>query len=289
MKYFMHLRKFTTVSVTGPACWLNCRFCKGKYLAGMTDISRNTERVLKELYEAGVKGILVSGGFTREGYLPINGFVDALREAKRRYGFIYNIHLGLQRDRSLLESLRGVIDVVDYEFTLSNYIIKYVRNLKYDGEVYIDALERMLEAGLHVVPHLYLWHPGFEREVFREELRALSDLGLREATLLVYIPESRDIIIPRGEVLLENLREARRVFHGELYLGCMRPYEVKKEIDKQAVEEGLVERIANPHHELLTNRGRSEVYDACCSLPEHLLSDFRMQTNHLPEHSRTRY
>lgn len=274
MKYFLHIEKFTSVSITGSACWLNCRFCRGKYLRHMTHLSRDRAgEILRGLYESGVRGILVSGGFTREGYLPIEGFIDVLRDARRKYGFIYNAHLGLQRDRSTLEALRGIIDVVDYEFTLSNYIAKYVRGLPVNVEAYLESLKLMSDAGLHVVPHLYLWHPGFSKEVFRREVKAVEDLGLNEVTLLVYIPEPGEATTPQAGTVLENLREARRLFNGKMYLGCMRPHYIKRELDTAAVDEGLVDRIANPYHPLLDDS--SEIYDACCSLPENLLQGFK--------------
>ncbi|MCY0867662.1 MAG: radical SAM protein [Desulfurococcus sp.] len=276
MKYFIHAVKFTSVSITGSACWLNCRFCRGRYLRHMTPLPR--ERVLEvlgELYEQGVRGVLVSGGFTRSGVLPVEEFIESLREAKRRYGFVFNIHPGLQRSREVLGRLREVVDVVDYEFTLSDYIAKYIRGLPFNTSVYSEVLELMVEEGLHVVPHLYLWHPGFTIEVFKKELKTVEDYGLEEATLLVYIPESKLVGEPPASILVENLREARRVFNGRLYLGCMRPHGVKRELDTVAVREGLVERVANPHPSLLNED--SELYDACCSIPGHLLENFRVK------------
>ncbi|AFL66089.1 radical SAM protein [Desulfurococcus amylolyticus] len=276
MKYFMHLRKFTTISITGPACMLNCRFCRGRYLKNMVDLSKGDPgKTLRELFESGVRGILISGGFTREGRLPIEGYVDYLMDGKRKYGFIYNAHLGLQKDIELLNSLKRLIDVVDFEFTLSNYIIKYIRGLNLSGDSYIETLNKMIEAGLHVVPHLYLWHPGFTRDIFTREIKVIEEHGLREITLLVYIPESRNMALPSTSTLINNLRYARKVFGGKIYLGCMRPYQVKNNLDRVAVEEELVERIANPVHELISDN--SELYDACCSLPEHLLSGFKLE------------
>lgn len=232
---------------------------------------------LRELYCNGVMGILISGGFTREGTLPVGEYVDALQEAKKNYGFVFNAHLGLQRDRNLLTHLRDVIDVVDYEFTLSSYIINYVRGLKDTYEAYIKSLDIMLDVGLHVVPHVYIWHPDFSLDILRKELLIIKDRGLREVTLLTYIPEERNIALPRPESLIEAVRFIRENYDGKLYLGCMRPAKLKPELDRSIIAEGLVERVANPYPGVLEGLRLKELYDACCSIPEMFLSRFMLQ------------
>lgn len=282
MKYFVHYKKFVVVSLTGYSCWLNCKFCRGKYLRNMLPFSQDTafDR-FRILFEKGVRGILLSGGFTTEGFLPIRGYLEQLKNAKKEYGFVYNAHLGLLQDKDLLSSLSEVIDVVDFEFTTSSFIINYIRNLKFSYNVYIKSLELMLDAGLHVVPHVYLWHPRSNAEVLRREFSILQDHGIEEVTLLVYIPMNKNITKSiRTEKLLEMLRMIKGKYDAKLYLGCMRPKEIKPDFDKYVVSEGLVERIANPSFDIVREREAYygvEIYDACCSIPEGLLNTFKFE------------
>ncbi|MEM1911045.1 MAG: radical SAM protein, partial [Sulfolobales archaeon] len=46
-------------------------------------------------YNNGVRGFLISGGFNRDGYLPIGReFIDYLKEFKRRNQVFLSVHLG---------------------------------------------------------------------------------------------------------------------------------------------------------------------------------------------------
>jgi len=55
----------------------------------------------------------------------------------------------------------------------------------------------------------------------------------------------------------------------------MRPYTVKRFLDRVAVEEQLVDRIANPYQPVVREYSEKMLfYDACCSLPEHVLDRF---------------
>ena len=61
---------------------------------------------------------------------------------------------------------------------------------------------------------------------------------------------------------------------GRVSLGCMRPFSIKGVLDREAISNGLVERIANPSPEVV-REFKLELYDACCSLPEEVLEGFR--------------
>ena len=276
VKAFRMARRFVVVSLTGGYCELNCSHCRARFIRSMLPApGPRLPRVLAALHRRGVRGVLLSGGWTREGVLPVEPYLDALREAKEKLGLVFNIHLGLETRRDVLEALRGVVDLVDYEFTLSTWMVRAVRGLPFGPGRYVEALEAMLEAGLNVVPHVFLWHPGSSPELLRRELKLLDDYGLEAVNLLVYIPPSGGLPREATERLPDLLREARALWPRRLYLGCMRPREARATLDPVAVSEGLVERIANPS---LTAMRRyadiMEFYDACCSVPEELLGLF---------------
>jgi len=265
--YFTPRYKYKPISLTGPWCALNCKFCGGKYLVNMIHVTPgNFEKTVRDLYSSGVRGLLLSGGFTRDGVLPIEPYIGEIRAVKEKLELTVSAHLGLITSRDLLSSLRGLVDVVDYEFTLSSFIANYVRGLSFSVERYLETLTRITEY-LHVVPHIYVWHPEITTETLQEELRSIGDLGLNEVTLLVYIDPSVNYKPSKlAEKTLRNVEYARTIFPGKLYMGCMRPGRIKPLVDPVLVERGLVERIANPYYKVLAEYP-SEVYDACCSIP----------------------
>ena len=276
IKAFRMARRFAVVSLTGGYCELNCSHCRARYIRSMLPApGPRLPRLLEALHRRGARGVLLSGGWTREGVLPVEPYLDALREAKRRLGLVFNIHLGLETRREILEALSGIVDLVDYEFTLSDWMVRGVRRLPFGPRRYIEALEAMLEAGLNVVPHVFLWHPGSSPELLKRELRLLDDHGLEAVNLLVYIPPSGGLPRAVEERLPQLLRTARSLWPRRLYLGCMRPREARRTLDPVAVGEGLVERIANPSLAAVRLYGdKMEFYDACCSVPDELLGLF---------------
>jgi uncharacterized radical SAM superfamily protein len=268
ISYFTPRDRYKTISLTGNWCALNCRFCGRKYLENMIHVNpENFTHVAEELYKWGVRGLLLSGGFRQDGTLPIEPYLEKIRVVKEKLGLFISAHLGLITNKDLLIDLKEVIDVVDYEFTLSPFIVNEVRGLKFTPSRYVEALSRILDAGLHVVPHVFAWHPGLSRELLRKELETLGDHGVGEVTLLVYIdPAMRDYSVKLAEIVLNNIEYIRGIYHGKLYLGCMRPGYIKPLIDPLITEKKLVERIANPHYKVLREHP-GEVYDACCSIP----------------------
>lgn len=278
----MPRRMYKPVSITGTWCALNCKFCGGKYLENMVHVNpANFTQVVHELHSSRVKGLLLSGGFRHDVTLPIEPYIEKIREVKRRLGLVISIHPGLVESRQLVADLRGVVDAVDYEFTTSKYIINDVRGLAIDPEAYVRSLSVMVNEGLHVVPHVFAWHPRIIREELSEELRVIEDMGLKEMTLLVFI--TRELNVNEEHVVrkvLELTEYVRTRYPGKVYMGCMRPAWLKPALDRVLIENGLVDRIANPYHKLLGECGSVEVYDSCCSIPERLLGIFQSGLAH---------
>lgn len=266
--YFTPRYRYVPLSLTGSWCALGCKFCKGRYLVNMLHVTPSSfVDAMRELYASGVRGVLLSGGFRRDAMLPIEPYVDKLGLVRSECGIFISAHLGLVTDRDLLLSLRELIDVVDYEFTLSQFIINYVRGLAFGAGRYVEALTRIIECGLRVVPHIYVWHPEISVDALREELKTVGELGINEVTLLVYMDPSTVYEPTKLARTVESYVElAANVFPGKLYMGCMRPSYIKPLLDPLLVERELVERIANPHYSVLREHP-GEVYDACCSIP----------------------
>ena len=270
---------YKTISLTGSWCALNCTFCQRKYLENMIHVTPSTAgRILHELYEIGVRGLLLSGGFRPDATLPIEPYVEVLREAKKKYGFVINAHLGLVTNKSLLGELRDIIDVVDYEFTLSKFIIKDVRRLHISPTKYVESLELIVDAGLHIVPHVFAWHPKIDVESAMKELEVIKNLDIPEITLLIYIDNTykaiSDTILAKSMQIIELIRAK---YDGKVYMGCMRPNWLKPFLDYLLVEKAIVDRIANPHHKVRSTSSKYSIYDACCSIPERFVELFKIR------------
>ncbi len=278
VKGFIHKEKFVAISVTGTWCELQCKHCRASFLRGMISAPSGEKLwdILSKLYARGVRGALISGGFTKNGVLPLkDDLVEVLVNAKRRYGFIFNIHPGLIQDRNSALTLKEFADVIDFEFTLSSYIVQEVRGLSYEPLVYVKSIELLVDVGLDVVPHIFLWHPCQSDEMLIKELHIVRNLGIDRITLLVLIPKYLEATLPSIDKLLRAVEKIRKVFDGEIYLGCMRPQVLKRKLDVELVLRGLIDRIANPSPIVMNHI--SEVYDACCSLPADLLNVFKIR------------
>ncbi len=266
--FFTPRHRYEPISLTGTWCALNCRFCNRRFIENMIHATpQSFVDLITELYINGVRGVLLSGGFRSDGTLPIEPYIEPLRHVRGKFNMILSAHLGLITSREILEELKDLIDIVDYEFTLSTYILSNVRMLRCPSSTYLDALKQMLESGLHVVPHVFAWHPELDVELFKQELRTLADLGIEEITLLVYIePTIREKAERIAKAVIRNVELARSSFPGRLYMGCMRPGYVKPLVDPLLIERELVERIANPFYKVVAEHP-SDTYDACCSIP----------------------
>ncbi|MEM4717399.1 MAG: radical SAM protein [Desulfurococcaceae archaeon] len=279
MKIFTPRWSYQAISITGDWCALNCSYCKGRYLRGMIPVDvRNISDTLIEMWKNGVKGVLISGGFNKDGRLPIEPYLDGLHEIKRKTDLFISMHSGLIRDKDLLIHLSKVINLVDYEYLWSMEMIQFVKNLKATREIFKESFELAREVGLDIVPHIYAWHPWVSREELRDEIEYFNSVGLERVILLVYIPLRPEREGIESKNVLDNVRYIRERFHGEVYMGCMRPWFIKRSIDKALMEENLVDRIVNPYPELLRDKPKG-VYDACCSIPRDMLVRFLIRND----------
>ncbi len=65
--------RFLAISVTGTACALQCDHCKTRVLQGMPTVSREVGLfdLASRLATRGTEGILVSGGSSKAGEVPL--------------------------------------------------------------------------------------------------------------------------------------------------------------------------------------------------------------------------
>ena len=282
LKAFFPGEMYASISITGARCWLNCKYCMGRYLEFMEHATTPGElrSLARRLWRRGVRGVLISGGYTRDGKLPIKPFLPAIEYIKRELGMVVSVHPGLVSKEEARELRRAGVDVVDFELILDPVVIREVKGLNKAPEDFLRSLEALYEEGPpFVAPHVPL---GLRYGELGRELEAIdvaADYDLHVLVLLTLIPTPGTPMegvppLSVGEVL-RAFRYARRAVKGEVALGCMRPQVHKDELDPALVGEGLVDRLAIPRRRLVKEHGM-EVYGCCCSLPVELLEPFKL-------------
>lgn len=275
---FVPGEKYPSVSITGTACSLMCAYCESRYLHSMVAAPKPEELYRFALTHAarGGIGMLVSGGFTREGRLPLEPFLPVLKKVKEETDLILSVHPGLPT-RDMPAALRDAgVDIVDYEVPTSNVFVEKVKRLPGRGvEDYLEGFDMfMAEGPRFVAPHITVGLPG---STLDDELRVARELvgrGPYMVVVLAFIPTRgtgvSGLRAPSLERVLTFLRRLRAMYRGTVALGCMRPVAMKDVLDGAVVRGGLADRIVNPRRSLIRRYGLP-VVEACCSVPWELL------------------
>ncbi len=281
MRFYHPHPRFPTVSVTGNRCALQCRHCGGRYLEGMVPIDspRKLIEFSLNLEQRDGVGLLVSGGCTPEGRVPLEGFLDALQWIKEHTGLIVNIHTGLVDERRAEELASTGIDIASVDVVGSNQTIRRVYGLEATVEDYRRTLQSLMDTSIPaVVPHLCV---GLDHGRIVGEAKALEII--QEAR-----PRQVDIIalIPTHGTPMENAQPptpmnvakvialARLLLpEASISLGCMRPRIERESLETLCLRAGA-DRMVLPSR-ATRNWAESQglkilELDGCCSIPEKL-------------------
>lgn len=263
---FCFPEKTRAVSLTGLSCELSCVHCRGHYLRGMA----SPEDLLSG--DGRWSSLLISGGSTKEGRVPLLEHADFLRAMKKK-GYRLNLHGGQVFD-GRLPLFREVADVVSVDLVLDERTLAEVYGLVVRGEELLESLAHLM-AQVRVVPHVTLGLYGGRLRGEREALRALKALGAREVVFLILRPTRETPFAdhsPPEEAEVEKIfREAREELPGAtLSLGCMRPSgEYRERVDLLALKWGF-QKVVMPSRALRRRAVEEglEIIDTreCCAL-----------------------
>ncbi|MFQ5979769.1 MAG: radical SAM protein [Candidatus Heimdallarchaeota archaeon] len=266
---------FPSVSVTGGACDMACQYCNRKYLKHMmaaTSPARLRE-VLLELHTQGALGCLISGGYTREGKVPLQPFLKVIREIKAETDLIINVHPGLVSVPEAEELAAAEVDIISADVVGHDKIVQDVIGLDASAQNYFDNLHILQEADLTVIPHIGL---GFAHGTMLGVREAITASLAIKPSLLVFLILRPTKGTPMEEVLPPSSAEVREIFTWtrnqapavEQALGCMRPR--AEEFDRIAFETG-VNRIVLPRKAIVEAAREAnytiERYETCCIYP----------------------
>lgn len=279
VKAFIPGKRYYAISITGKYCMLNCRYCGRHYLEGMINASTPAQlyHVSKNLYLQGARGILLSGGFNREGFLPIAPFLEIIKTIKDDFKMIISVHSGLVNKELASRMRESGVDVVDYQLIVDPIVVNEIQGLDKSPEDYIIGLEYLKKYGPpHIVPHIPL---GLRYgSIFKEweAVEILKDHDIPLVVFLVFTPTkytSMETLKPPDEKILLDFFNYAQNLRKEIGLGCMRPPSLKRNFDEILIKDGLISRIAVPSKNVMTKYDM-KTFNACCSIPKEYFTIF---------------
>jgi hypothetical protein len=270
-------RRFLSVSVTGSACALSCDHCQAKVLDGMISVRAGQDlfALAARLREQGSEGLLVSGGSTRGGAVPLLAHLRHIRRIREELGMKVIVHSGLVSPELAAGLAASGVDGVMLDVIGADETLRDVCHLDLTVADVDRSLQLLSERGLRVIPHIVL---GLHYGHFLGEHRALDMLTrypVSTLILVVLVPlvgtPMALVPPPPADQVAEFFAAARLAAPSTtINLGCARPLgPLKGELDQVAIDLGL-NGIAYPAEgtiEYARSRGLTpRLFEYCCSL-----------------------
>jgi len=281
VRFYYPLPRFPSVSVTGSRCELMCAHCKAHYLGHMPDVStpEKLKRFCVEHEGGGGVGLLVSGGSTAEGRVPLKRFLSTLVWVKENTSLILNLHTGMLDMREAEEVASTGADIVSVDMVGSEETLRDVYGLKASVEEYGTTLTNLRDAGAaSVAPHICVGLHFGELKGERMALEQALVINPETIVFLGLIPTAdtpmSGVAPPPIDEIVGLMEEAKRINPStEVSLGCMRSRGYKTELEWRAIEAG-VERVASASKSTVSRAAENgyEVkrLDGCCATPRAL-------------------
>jgi uncharacterized radical SAM superfamily protein len=270
-------QRFLPVSVTGSACALSCDHCQSKVLEGMVSVKadENLFALAQRLRAQGSEGLLVSGGSTRAGGVPLLPHLKHIPRIRSELGMKVIVHSGVVSPALAAGLAEAEVDGVMLDIIGADETIRDVYHLDLKVSDFDRALALLSDRGLRIIPHIVL---GLHYGKFLGEHRALemiSRYSVSTIILVVLVPlvgtPMAHIPPPPVEDVTDFFRTARlSAPTTTINLGCARPLgPVKSDLDQAAIDLGL-NGIAYPADgaiEYARTRGlEPRLFEYCCSL-----------------------
>jgi hypothetical protein len=270
-------RRFLPVSVTGSACALSCDHCQAKFLDAMVSVRAGQDlfSLAARLHEQGSEGLLVSGGSTRSGGVPLRAHLRHIRRIRQELGMKVVVHSGLVSPELAAGLAAAGVDGVMLDVIGADETLRDVYHLDLTVADVDRSLQLLSERGLRIIPHIVL---GLHYGRFLGEHRALEMLTrypVSTLVLVVLVPlvgtPMAYVAPPPADQVAEFFATARLAAPTTtINLGCARPLgALKRELDQAAIDLGL-NGIAYPAEgtiEYARSRGLTpRLFEYCCSL-----------------------
>jgi lipoyl synthase len=273
-------RRFLPVSVTGSACALSCDHCQAKVLEGMISVKaagpgEDLFALARRLHGQGSEGLLVSGGSTRSGGVPLLPHLRHIPRIREELGMKVIVHSGVVSPRLAAGLAEAGVDGVMLDIIGADETLREVYHLDLTVADMDRSLRLLADRGLRVIPHIVL---GLHYGRFLGEHRALEMVAGYPVSTLILVVLVPLVGTPMAHIPPPPVDEVTGFFATArlaaptttINLGCARPLgPVKAELDRAAVDLGL-NGIAYPADgaiEYARSRGMEpRLYEYCCSL-----------------------
>ncbi len=270
-------RRFLPVSVTGSACALSCDHCQTKVLDGMISVRAGLDLfdLASRLRAQGSEGLLVSGGSTRTGEVPLLPHLRHVPRIKSELGMKVIVHSGVVSPRLAAGLAQAGVDGVMLDIIGADETLRDVYHLDLTVADMERSLALLSAQGLRIIPHIVL---GLHYGQFLGEHRALEMLTRYPVSTLILVvltPLSgtpmAHIPPPPTDQVAGFFADARLAAPATpVNLGCARPLgAAKTELDQAAIDLGL-NGIAYPADGAIAYaeaRGLTpRLFEYCCSL-----------------------
>lgn len=270
-------KRFLPVSVTGDACALQCDHCQSKVLHGMISVAGRVDLFERacQLKAEGTDGLLVSGGSTRTGGVPLLPHLSAIGRIRDELGMKVVVHSGVVSPQ-IAEGLAEVgVDAVMLDIIGADATIRDVYHLDLTIADFERSLEVLATHELRIIPHIVL---GMHYGQFLGEYTALEMIARYPVSTLIIVvlvplvgTPMEHIPPPPLEEVVDFYAASREMMPTTtINLGCGRPMgKLKVALDRAAIDHGL-NGIAYPAEGAIAyarERGlEANLYEYCCSL-----------------------
>lgn len=254
------------LSITGDYCALQCDHCKAHFLKNMVPLYLFENKVKKD---DNYKSILISGGYNKEGVLPISEAHLAQFKRFKTMGYKLNFHLGLVSEEDI-KKLNGIPEIVSFDLMLDDFVIREVFHLKSKNKENFKESFLLLNEYFPVSPHILIGANYGKISKEYEEIEFLEKVNPKKLIFIVITPLKNT---PFEKIDLPSIKEIEELWkftkkklpNTDLYLGCVRPKgNYRYELDSLAYEFEF-KAIVNPHHEVIKNSD-NKTFDQCCAL-----------------------
>lgn len=270
-------RRFLPISVTGDACALQCDHCQANVLKGMISAKAGKDlyEIAQRLWNGGTDGILVSGGSTKSGGVPLDKHMEAIARIKRDLPMKVIVHSGVVAPHIAEGLAEAGVDGVMLDIMGADETIKEIYHLDLTTADFDRSLALLAERELRIIPHIVL---GMHYGRFLGEHTALEMIAKYPVSTLILVvlmpltgtPMAGVAPPPVDEVLDFFALSRMTMPDTRINLGCGRPMgEMKKDLDRGAIDSGF-NGIAYPAEGAIAyarSRGlEAKLYEYCCSL-----------------------
>jgi uncharacterized radical SAM superfamily protein len=269
--------KFPSLSVTGTSCSLKCEHCNGRLLTGMEPTL--TPEILfercREIKKHGGEGILISGGSTSTGHVPLDQFGETIRCIKHELGLRVVVHTGLVTTKTANLLAKAQIDAAMLDIIGDADVASRVYHIQ-DGPIKMrESLDILEKHKIPTVPHVLV---GLDYGRLHGEVEALQIIAQGSPSAVVIIAlspikkTSMEKVIPPTPTDIGRIMTTARLGFQDIpvLLGCARPKgQHKIDTDLYAIRSGMngIALISQEGVDSAVSLGLSPIFeDVCCSL-----------------------